>query len=177
MTRPEPDAQADLAFERWEAGDFETAAQLYAQLVTATDADNYNSPTYLASYAAVLAELGRHDDAREAYERAVAAELALGSPEASAPVAVARYFLAEHALRVSEPRRALDAVMPSLGTATKLRAVLYLVKAEAHVVLGEPEAARTAALVAVAGASSPEQREKFLVRLSRLGLSDVSDAG
>jgi tetratricopeptide (TPR) repeat protein len=118
MTRHEPNAQADLAFERWGAGDFEAAAELYAQVVTTTAPHNYNLPTYLASYAAVLAELSRHDEARASYERAVAAELALGSPEESAPVAVARYFLAEHALRVSEPKRALEAVSPSLGTTT-----------------------------------------------------------
>ena len=96
---------------------------------------------------------------------------------ARAQVSVARYFLAEHALRVSDMQRALDAVQPSLLTATKFRGLLHLVKAEAHARLGQSEAARAAALIALAGAPRPEQLEKFRVRLRSLGLPSDSDAG
>lgn len=177
MPKPTLRELEDVALERWGAGDFERAAELYAQVIPAVEPDDYNLPMYFSSYASVLAELGRHDEARAAYERSVATELALGSSEGTAQVSVARYFLAEHALRVSDMQGALDAIQPSLFTATKFRGLLHLVKAEAHARLGQPEAARAAALVALAGASTPEQLEKFRVRLRSMELPTGSEAG
>jgi tetratricopeptide (TPR) repeat protein len=161
------------AFDQWQSGDFDRSKLLYEEAISLADRQHWSLPTYLAEYACVLNELGKHDQATTQMEESLKVELAQGNPEGSPNVRVARYFLATQLLRHGAPACALEVLAPSINEVpndwcTRL--------AEAHVLfaLNLRAEAKSAAVLAISNAPTPEKAEELEQDLAEvLGSADA----
>jgi tetratricopeptide (TPR) repeat protein len=158
-------AVAKQAFDLWQQGSLEEAAALYEEALPLLDSARCWTPQVHSEYAAVLAALGRSEQARVQWLRCVDIELRRDPSGTSASAVVARYFLGEQCLRCGDAASALEAVAPALGTAGKLEALVRLVQANALAMLERRDEAMQTAEMALSASGSDEQRERIRARL------------
>jgi tetratricopeptide (TPR) repeat protein len=174
---PEGVLLSKAAFELADAGRLQEAADKYAEAVRVLDPGHYWSPSNHGEYASVLSRLGRNEDALREYEIALQQEEALYAGDTSAaPVVVARYFLAEHLLRMGAPEEALAAVAPILEGARQ-EPLSHSIKSAALHAMGRGSEAIAAAHDAVQLAHSDEQRKNVRERLAVVLQSPEPGAG
>lgn len=151
-------ALAKEALQLWGAGQLDKAADRYARAIAG--AGDPAPSDWHGAYAGVLNQLGRHREATEQHEKALAVELARGGSDADPSVKVARYFLADHLRHQGEPARALEVLAPSLQ-ALPNDWLLKTTQALALFAMQREAEARDAAQVALAHASSDEKRAEL----------------
>jgi tetratricopeptide (TPR) repeat protein len=157
------------AFDLAEAGRLEEAAETYAEAARQLDPAHYWSPNNHGEYASVLVRLGRNDEALHQYEIALEQEQRLYAGDAvAAPVVAARYFLAEHLLRLGQPKRALQTIAPVLNMGTRQEALARTIEATALFAMGAVQEARKAAGVALQCATSEKQRSTIREKLANV---------
>ncbi len=100
-------ALAKAGFDLWQAGRLEDAVPLYREAIECADQNHYAVDAYHSEFAAVLATLGRDDEAREQYERALPAVQRIDGEGQTPGGLIARYFLSEHLLKMNAPAEAL----------------------------------------------------------------------
>lgn len=152
------------ALKQWGAGSLERAADLYAGAISAAgDGVAY----FHSALAGVLQQLGRHGEALQQYQKALAAELGQGQSESAPGVKVARHFLAEHLTTQGDPEAALDVLAPALS-ALPDDWLLATSQARALFAAGRLGQARTAALQALSNARSDAKRAELTEHLSAI---------
>lgn len=156
----------DEGLEHWKAARLPEAAVALRAAVAAAQAGDVNRSMYYGALGAVLAEIGDDMEAEDALENAVAFALeeSRGDNRSSA-VIVARYALAEHRVRMCKFGEAIAATEGSVGIDAKLEGLLRCVRAIAIDALGDRDAAREEAQLALRLASSDEQRARFKEQL------------
>ena len=159
---------AKRAFDLAESGQWQDAAALYEDAVARLPEHHYYSPIVHGEYASVLTRLEEHAKARVQYERVLELELRGSPDEGSASIAVARYFLGEHFLRVKDPQAALRTVAPTIAAQARTVRLAYTVTADAFRLLGRDEEARAAARSALSHADTEAQRASIRDRFSAL---------
>ena len=140
---------ARAGFDLWEAGRLEEAVALYQRALQAADPDHYEWPDIHAQLAGVLAALGRDDEARDEYRASLDVSLHDDREGAGSAVAVARYFLGDHLLKMGEPAQALEVVLQTTGLAARQGWLLAVIEARALHALGRKAEAMIAAEQAV----------------------------
>ena len=157
-------AQEGLAL--WESRKLIEAAERYKEALTHADPGHYATPAYHQQLAGVLVALGNDDDALAHFQKALELERNQRGDEAAVTVAVARYFLAEHYAKMSQPSAGLETIMPALAAGGSAGALLRMVQAECLWQLGRANEARAAAQEAIDGATSVDQRGRIEKRLA-----------
>jgi tetratricopeptide (TPR) repeat protein len=142
------------------------AVKRYEEAIAHADPGHWETPLYHQALAGVLTALGRDARALDQFRKALELEQRQGGDDAGAPVATARYFLAEHLVKMKEPAAGLDVLMPSLLVDCKVEGLLRMVQAECLWQLGHTDEARAAAQQAMDRAASAVQREKIKERLT-----------
>jgi tetratricopeptide (TPR) repeat protein len=150
---------ARAGFDLWQAGRLEEAVPLYREALEQVDPDHWGLEGYHGEFAAVLASLGRDDEAREQYELSLAAARRNDRDEQSPGVLIARYFLSEHLLKMNATGEALAVIEPVSFVGSKQDCALLTVQAQALWGLSRYEESRLAAEAAIAAGSSEEIRE------------------
>ena len=140
---------ARAGFELWEAGRLDEAVGLYQRALQVADPDHYEWPDIHAQLAGVLATLGRDDEARDEYRASLAVSLHDDREGSGSAVAVARYFLGDHLLKMGEPAQALEVVLQATGVAARQGWLLAVIEARALHALGREAEAMVAAERAV----------------------------
>jgi Flp pilus assembly protein TadD len=153
-------------FDLWQAGQLEESVPKYHEALRLADPDHYALADYHGEFAAVLATLGRDAEALQQYRQALQISIQQNPEEAGLDVAVARYFLSEHLLKMNEPEEALIAIEPVLRS--QVQWLAHVVKADALLRVGRREEARTAAGLAVELAASDEKRANIRKRLAHI---------
>jgi tetratricopeptide (TPR) repeat protein len=158
---------AKNAFDEWEAGRLEQAAQLYQEAIPLADPQHFGLSSYFGEYACVLNQLGNHEKATEQLKRGLASELAQGNVEGSISVVTERYFLANQQFLYESPEQALLTLTPSVATAPNDWLTRFL---QAHVLfaLNRNFEAKAAALLAISNAPTSEKAEEFKQDLSQI---------
>jgi tetratricopeptide (TPR) repeat protein len=146
--------------------DFEAAAERYQAAFGMLAPAEHAMSDHHGQYAFVLHSLGRDDEARSQYERALEAAQR-EEPQPGPVAALARRFLGEHLLLTGSPDLALHVVSPSLACGRPLEAMLRTVEAEALAALGRSSDAAAAARKAV-GVATENQRTWVLERVRTL---------
>jgi tetratricopeptide (TPR) repeat protein len=152
--------------EHWKAARLPEAAAALRAAVSAAQPDDANRGMVYGALGAVLAEIGDDMAAEDALESAV--EFAVKESQGengSSAVVVARYALAEHRIRMCKFGDAITATEGSLGIDAKLEGLLRCARAIAIDALGDRDAAREEAQLALRLASSAEQRARFKEQL------------
>jgi tetratricopeptide (TPR) repeat protein len=151
-------ALAKEGLQLWGDGWLDEAADRYVRAIAGAGA---SAPAdWHGAYAGVLNQLGRHGEATEQHQKALAVELARGASDADPSVKMARYFLADHLRHQGDPARALEVLAPSLQ-ALPNDWLLKTTEALALFAVQRPVEARAAAEVALAHASSDEKRAEL----------------
>jgi len=151
---------ARAGFDLWQAGRLEEAVTLYREALDHVDPGHWGLDGYHGEFAAVLATLGRDDEAREQYELSLAAAQRNDGDEQSPGALIARYFLSEHLLKMNAPKEALAVIEPVSFVGSTQDCALLTVQARALWGLNRREESRLAAEAAIAAASSDEVRER-----------------
>jgi predicted RNA polymerase sigma factor len=154
------------ALALWGAQRLADAAKRYEEAIAYADPEHYESPLYHQAHAGVLAALGRDADALDQFRKALELEQRQGGDVAGASVAMARYFLAEHHVKMRDPSAGLEVLKPSLVVDCKVEGLLCMVQAECLWQLGHIDEARAAARRAIDRAASADQRERMKERLA-----------
>ncbi len=155
-------ALAAEGLQLWGAGQLDEAADCYARVIAALGSATPSD--WHGAYAGVLGQLGRHREATDQYETALAAELARGATDGDAGVKVARHFLANHLTHQGEPARALEVLGPSIQ-ALPDDWLLKTTQALALFAMHRVAEARDAAEAALAHAPSDAKRAELIERL------------
>jgi hypothetical protein len=113
------------------------------------DPNHYALQDYHGEFAAVLATVGRDVEARDQHELALAHALREDAGAGGAGVSIARYFLGEHLLKMSEPAQALAIVQDMSMGASRHNWLLRVVEAKALWALGRRAESREVAATAV----------------------------
>ena len=142
------------------------AVKRYEEAIAYADPEHWETPLYHQALAGVLNALGRDARALDQFRKALELEQRQGGDDAGAPVAMARYFLAEHHVKMREPSAGLDVLTPSLVVDCKVEGLLRMVQAECLWQLGHIDEARATAQRAMACAASATQRQKIKERLT-----------
>jgi tetratricopeptide (TPR) repeat protein len=153
-------------FDLWQAGKLDESVAKYQQAFLLADPDHYALADYHGEFAAVLATLGRDAAALEQYREAVAVSVRQDPDESGLGVAIARYFLAEHLLKVNKPEEALEAIVPALHS--KQPWLAHVVYSDALWKLGRREESKTAAGLALELANSDKKRANVRERLAHI---------
>ena len=151
---------ARAGFDLWQAGRLEEAVPLYREALEYVDPGHWGLEGYHGEFAAILAALDRDDEARAQYELSLAAARRNDGDEQSPGILIARYFLAEHLLKMNLPSEALAVIEPVSFVGSKQDCALLTVQAKALWGLNRCEESRQAAAAAIAAASSEEIRER-----------------
>lgn len=154
-------ALAKAGFDLWQADRLEEAVPLYREAIECADPEYYALDGYHLEFAAVLATLGRHGEAREQYELALSVVQRIDGEGQSPGVLIARYFLSEHLLHMNAPDDALTVLDPVRFAGSKQDCALRSVQARALWQLGRRAESRSAALAAIAAASSDQKRNEI----------------
>ena len=163
---------AQEGLDLWQARRLADAAERYKEALTHADPGHHATPGYHQQLAGVLTSLGHDSDALDHFRRALELEQSRGD-DAAIPIAMARYFLAEHYAKMQQPSAGLEVLEPSLAVSSSVDALLRMVQAECRWHLGHIEEARAAARRAVDGATSVDQRGRIEQRLAlMLGKGD-----
>jgi tetratricopeptide (TPR) repeat protein len=160
------------AFELYQSGELEAAADKYAEAIASMSPDHYWSPQLHHEYAGVLSRLGRPDEALVQYQAYLEQELTQNPDESGAAAVVARYFLGEHLLSMGHHQEALDIIRPAAEAAPN-HPIARVVEAAALAALGRSDEARSAAAAAVEHARSDSQRRRIRERLA--GIMDAEE--
>ena len=147
-------------FDLWQAGRLEEAVPLYREALEYVDPNHWALEGYYGEFGAILATLGRDDEAREQFELSLAAARRNDRDEQSPGVLIARYFLSEHLLKMNAPSEALAVIEPVSFVGSRQDCALLTVQAKALWGLSRCEESRLAAEAALAAASSEEIRER-----------------
>jgi tetratricopeptide (TPR) repeat protein len=142
------------AFDLWQAGEPEGAVAKYRDAFESVDPDHFALADYHGEFAAVLASLGRDQEALEQYRQAVAVS-ARQDPQGPG-VAVERYFLSELLLKMNNPDQVLEAIEPVRQG--KLQWLAHVVESDALWRMGRLEESKAAALLALDVADSEQKR-------------------
>jgi predicted RNA polymerase sigma factor len=154
------------AFDLWQSGRHEEAADRYQQALAFVDQDHDTLADYHQEFAAVLAELGRDAEALEQYRRAIAVSQRQEQDEDALSILIARYFLSEQLLRMNKLEDAIAESEPLLHS--KMRWLAHVVRSDALWKLGRCEESRAEADLALSQADSQKQRENIQERLSHV---------
>jgi tetratricopeptide (TPR) repeat protein len=163
---------AKRGFDLWQEGRLEEAVDFYRQALACADPGFYSTPEYHGELAHVLAALSRDDESRAEYEKYL--ESLIHRPDAASDleIDVARYFVAQHLLKMHLPSEALTTIEPSLQRPhhpdDHLGSYRRAVRARALWQLGRLDEARQAAREAMSVASSETNRQDI-----RDGLRDI----
>jgi tetratricopeptide (TPR) repeat protein len=166
MDEPEHRAHEERALALWEAGELEAAAIAYDDALQSCPSPHWARGQYHTGRASVLAALGRHDEAREQLELALANAIETHG-EGAQPVGVARFFLGNHCVEQRAFAAALMTVMPAIAAEVGPLALLRTVQARALAGMGRGKEARVAARAAVE-AAEPARRERIETQLAEL---------
>ena len=156
MDRQRAAELAKQGFDLWQAEQLDAATRCYAEAVSLADPTHCATPSYHGEYAGVLASLGRDSEALGQFRIALALEEAQSHAD-SPGVIVARYFLAEHLLKLGVPGEALELTTSSQKVSAKQAALLLVVEALARAALGDSSGAKAAAKAAVSTSSAAQQ--------------------
>jgi tetratricopeptide (TPR) repeat protein len=151
---------ARAGFDHWQAGRLEEAVPLYREALEYVDPKHWGLEGYHGEFAAVLAILGRDDEARQQYELSLAAARRNYPDDQSPGILIARYFLSEHLLKMNAPSEALAVIEPVSFVGSKQDCALLTIQARALWGLSRCEESRLAAEAAIAAALSEEIRER-----------------
>lgn len=167
IDQPKASKLAREGFDQWQAGRLEESRLLYEEAIPLADPRHYGLAGYYGEYACVLNQLGRHDQATTQLEKSLATEIAQGYVEGSPPIIVARYFLADHLLRLGDNQRALETLVPSISHAPRDWITRL---GEAHILyaLDRKVEAKAVAAMAVAYAPTPEKAEQLKQNLQEI---------
>lgn len=149
------------ALDLWSQGQAERALPLYQEALLLADPLRDNMAMYHGEFAGALTNLGRHAEAREQYELALAVEMRESTPGDNSGVSVARYFLAQHFLGQQEPLAALETVEPAIQAGMALQWILLYSKTLALHALGMAEQASTCAHLTLSLAPSEKKRTEL----------------
>lgn len=162
MNQTEASCLAKKALALWGESQAELAIPIYREAIELADPAHYMTPIYHGEFAGALSSRGLFNEAREHYQRAVSLELEQGSDDFNPAVVVARYFLAENFLQQGNASAALETIVPSLREGARQEWLLRYVKALALHALGDQEAARHEANLALKCAPSETKRHELL---------------
>ena len=154
------------AFELWQSGRHEEAAQKYQQALECVDPDHYTLADYHQEFAAVLAEVGRDPEALEQYRQAIDVSMRQEGDENTLSISIARYFLSEQLLRMNKLEDAIAESERLLRS--KVRSLAHVIRSDALWKMGRREEARAEADLALSQADSPRKRENIRERLSHV---------
>jgi tetratricopeptide (TPR) repeat protein len=140
-----------------------------------TDPGYYATPEYHGELAHVLAALGRDDESKAEYETYLESLIHRPNAASDLEIDVARYFVAQHLLKMRLPSEALATTEPSLQRPHRpddsFGAWLRAVRAQALWQLGRLDEARQAAREAVSVESSEKKHQNIREELRDI-LSD-----
>ena len=159
------------AFALWQAGRLEEAAASYRAALDAMPADEDVRGEIHGELAAVLQGLGDHTGALYHLEAAVDGARRVAGSDASLPVLITRYFMADQLRRQGRPDEALAAIAAPLDSGADTPWLLYVAEADALLALGRREYAAVAAERAVVLAPSDEKRAELTARFAAAGLT------
>ena len=155
--------------ELWEAGELLQSEDRFRKAIALADRSaDLMLPELHGQLASVLSALSRNDEALEHYRYAVSKALEQDRTEGTPSVNVARYFLAEHLLRLDCPSDALQAIEPTVKVEGRQQSLAKMIAAEAYWKLGQSVRARHEAKEAVTICKSEEQRRRIVDRLSEI---------
>ena len=149
---------ARAGFDSWQEGRLEESAAKYREALLYVDPNHVALDLLHGQFAAVLATLGRDAEAREQYELALAQSLRQDPSGTEPSVSIARYFLAEHLLKIDEPAEALGAVEAGSERSAEQTWFLRLVEAKALWKLGRQRESRVVGLDAIERAPTEQAR-------------------
>ena len=172
IDQPNASQLAQDAFALWQAGELEAAVAKYREAFEWVDPDHFALADYHGEFAAVLATLGRDQEALEQYRQALTVS-ARQDPE-GAGVAIERYFLCELLLKMNNPDQALEEIEPLLHD--KLQWLAHVVKSDALWRMGRLVESKAAALLALEVADTEQKRANVRERLQHV-LDSNSNAG
>jgi tetratricopeptide (TPR) repeat protein len=161
IDQPKASRLAREAFDLWQAGELEGAVEKYREAFEWVDPDHFALADYHGEFAAVLASLGRDQEALEQYRRALTVSARL-DPDGPG-VAIDRYFLSELLLKMNDPDQALEAIGPVRHG--KLQWLAHVVESDALWRMGRLEESKAAALLALDVADSEQKRTNVRERL------------
>jgi hypothetical protein len=167
----------DAGLHQWQDGHLLDAANTFREVIRQASPGDTMRGEYHGSLGGVLSALGQDEAALHEYQEALRIAFDSRGDNATVPVAVARYFVAEHLLKMSRPRDALSIVSPSLSALpTRPEPLLRMVEAEALWRLGQRGAAIRSAQRAIETASPGTQRDRIKERLGTI-LSEENPGG
>ena len=157
----------DLAregLELWTNGNLQGAEAKYREALARISSGHAAVPHVRLQLAHVLAARGCAEEARSQFELALTEELSLAENETDLAVRIARYFLAQHLLKLGEPQAALAAIEPAVGFSGDF--ALRMVESEVRQALGQHLEAMTALRFALESAKTDEQRSDVRQRIA-----------
>ena len=148
---------ARAGFDLWQAGRLEESVAKYKEALECADPAHYAVGDYHGECAAVLATLGRHEEARRQYEIEIAIAQRRGDGSSES---MSRYFLSDLVLKMNEPLEALKIaeVVPNDGPG---QWVLRIAQARALSALGRTAESREAVIAALAAAPNEKQQKSI----------------
>jgi tetratricopeptide (TPR) repeat protein len=159
---------AERALDLWENGQLNGAVECLREAISLTEPSHHSLSEYHGSLAGLLSALGQDDEALAEYETALRIVILEYGKDSSFAVAMGRYFLAEHLLKMCRLSEALACLTPSLSKAPGQEPLLRCVEAEALLRSGRRADAVRSAKLAIANARSDDQLTKLKERLREL---------
>jgi tetratricopeptide (TPR) repeat protein len=168
------DAASKLSSEGldlWKSGDLVGAEAKTREALKLMPSDHWTASHVRGQLAGILDTVGRREEAREQYQRALQAELrAVNGNELDASLRPIRFLLGDLLVRMGDGAEALNIVRPGIQSKPEDTAALQFVEAEALVLVGERDEAIQAGRRSLASSTDDAQRERIAARLRELGL-------
>jgi len=161
--------QYDVGLDQWRDGRLSEAANTFREVIRRASPGDIMRGEYHGSLGGVLSALGQDDAALHEYQQALRIALDSYGDNGAVAVAVARYFVGEHLLKMGRPSEALSIVTPSLSAPpTSPEPLLRMVEAESFWRIGQRGAAIRSAQRAIETASAGAQRDRIQGRLGTI---------
>jgi tetratricopeptide (TPR) repeat protein len=166
---------AQEAMDLWSSGKLLEAADRFREAIQLSPRTHYRTSHYHGSLGCILSELNQDDEALKAFSEALSIELEVYKQDSASPaVAMARYFLGEHFLKIHREADAVSCVTESLPNASGQEALLRTVEADGLWRLGRQADAQRSAKLAIDAARTEEQREGIRERLLNILSADLT---
>ena len=165
--------QYDVGLAQWRDGRLSEAVTTFREVIRQASPADVMRGEYHGSLGGVLSALGHDDAALYEYQQALRLALDFYGDNVAVPVAIARYFVAEHLLKMGRTSEALSMVTPSLSTPpTRPEPLLRMIEAESLWRLGQRGAAVRSAQRAIETASPGSQQDRIQERLGAILTAD-----
>jgi len=159
----------EIGLDLWRDGLLSEAANTLREVIRNASPGDKLLSEYRGSLGGVLSALGQDDAALHEYHEALRIALDEYRDDAAIAVAVSRYFVGEHLLKMDRPAEALSIVDASLSThRARPEPLLRVVEAECLWRLGQRKAAIRSAQRAIETASPGMQRDRIQDRLGAI---------